>query len=33
MYPIHLNDLPNGYATLGNEPKFDPVIHLALEKP
>ena len=33
MYPIHLNELPNGYATLDNEPEFDPTIHLALEKP
>ena len=33
MYPIHFNEMPNGYAALDNEPKFDPAIHLALEKP
>ena len=33
MYPIHFNELPNGYAALENEPEFDPAIHLALEKP
>ena len=33
MYPIHFNEMPNWYAALDNEPKFDPAIHLALEKP
>ena len=32
-YPIDLDQRPDGFDPLPEEPEFDPAVHLALEKP